>query len=448
MRCILDTAATRAPDIRSGGTGRRMHPPGVRRAERAAGSSRPVLTLPTPDGFSVAFVPALDKPVALGQAAGRRPPARVLNQVRAALRRAVLAGAFAFPCLPSALAVPTSSLELTGAVDRPGTYALPDLQALPSRTAAVTFQTGRGPVSATFTGPTLWSVLGAAGLTPAPGARNSNLRNVVVATGSDGYAAAFSGGELDPRFGGGRAPVLVGYARDGQPLGADGFARAVVPGDVFGGRYVSSIASLDVVQAPSNPSQGGGASTSFTLSGLVARPGAYDAASLAAFPAVTESVTYTAGGRPVSATFTGVPLWTLLTAAGLVTDPAAAAGAALRRYVLATGSDGYEAAFSLGELDPNLGGSGAVSLVAYAQDGQPLGADGFARLVVPGDLAGGRYVSNLVSLQVLDAGAAAPVPEPGSLALLPGLAGLAAWRRRRDINLGRTWPGVTKEGVP
>ena len=127
-------------------------------------------------------------------------------------------------------------------------------------------------------------------------------------------------------------------------------------------------------------------------------------------------MTYTAGGRLVSASFTGVPLWTLLYAAGLVTDPAARGGQ-LRHYVLATGSDGYEATFSLGELNPALGGGIAPDLVAYAQDGGSLGTDGFARFVVPGNLAGGRYVSNLVSLQVLDATA---VPEPGSLVLLLG----------------------------
>ncbi len=331
-----------------------------------------------------------------------------------------------------ALATPTSSFTVAGAVDRPVTLALPDLQALPGQTAAVTYGTGRGPVSASFTGPTLWSVLGQAGLTPVPAARNSTLRNVVVATGSDGYAAAFSGGELDPRFGGSRVPTLVAYAQDGQPLGADGFARAVVPGDAAGGRYVSNLAQLDVVQAPSNPSRGGGTSVSFTLSGLVATPGTYYAATLAALPATTESVTYTAGGRPVSASFTGVSLWTLLTAVGLVADPAVK-NAELRQYVLATGSDGYEATFSLGELDPRFGGGGAADLVAYAQDGQPLGADGFARLVVPGDLGGGRYVSNLVSLQVLDA---TVVPEPGSLALvLAGLTG-AVLRRRIQPSAG------------
>lgn len=341
----------------------------------------------------------------------------------------------AFACASLALAQSapaqtTSNFELTGAVDRPGTYALPDLQALPQRTEAVTFGTGRGPVSASFTGPTLWSVLGDAGLSPVPGARNSSLRNVVVATGSDGYAAALSGGELDPRFGGATQPDLVATSQDGGSLGADGFARIVVPEDVFGGRYVSNVASLDVVQAPASPSVGGGVSSSFTLSGLVSRPGAYGAADLAALPATTQSVTFTAAGQPVSTSYTGVSLWTLLNAAGLVTDPAVRAGQ-LRQYVVATGSDGYAATFSLGELNPALGGA-VPDLVAYAENGQPLGAEGFARLVVPGDLAGGRYVSNLVSLQVLDATAASgvAVPEPdGLVPLLLGMAGLAALRR-------------------
>jgi hypothetical protein len=48
--------------------------------------------------------------------------------------------------------------------------------------------------------------------------------------------------------------------------------------------------------------------------------------------------------------------------------------------------------------------------VAYQDTGGQLGpggADGALRLIVPGDVAGGRYVSNLVSLQVIDATAAA-----------------------------------------
>jgi hypothetical protein len=43
--------------------------------------------------------------------------------------------------------------------------------------------------------------------------------------------------------------------------------------------------------------------------------------------------------------------------------------------------------------------------LGYAdQKGQlgPGGSDGALRVIVPGDVAGGRYVSNLTSLQIVD----------------------------------------------
>jgi hypothetical protein len=88
----------------------------------------------------------------------------------------------------------------------------------------------------------------------------------------------------------------------------------------------------------------------------------------------------------------------LPTEAGIITDPGAK-NDILNYYVLATGSDGYEAIFSLGELDPMFGGTGAPDLIAYMENGMPLDADGFARVVVPGDNFGGRYVSNLLALR-------------------------------------------------
>jgi DMSO/TMAO reductase YedYZ molybdopterin-dependent catalytic subunit len=194
--------------------------------------------------------------------------------------------------------------------------------------------------------------------------------------------------------------------------------------DNFGGRYVSNLANLQVGTAPSNPSQGGGETTQFNLSGAVQTPGVYTLSSLQALPATTETVTYLAGGTPVTATFTGVSLWTLLADAGIATDPAIK-NDILNYYVLATGSDGYEAIFSLGELDPMFGGTGAPDLIAYEVNGGPLGTDGFARVVVPGDDFGGRYVSNLVSLEVIDA----VVPEPEALLLVAtGLIGMVMFR--------------------
>ncbi len=309
-------------------------------------------------------------------------------------------------------AAATTQLTVTGNVTAPATYTLTALQALPATTETVTYQTGSGPQTGTFAGPTLWSLLNTVGL-QSPAVKNGVLRQYVVATGSDGYTAVFSMGELDPMFGGSSPQVLVADQENGAPLGSTGFARTVAPKDDFGGRYVSNLANLRVGTAPALAAQGSGTTTQFTLSGSVTSPGTYTLSRLQALPATTESVTYLASGTAVTASFTGVSLWTLLSDAGIVTNPAIK-NDILNYYVLATGSDGYESIFSFGELDPMFGGGGAPDLIAYETNGGSLGADGFARLVVPGDDFGGRYVSNLVSLEVIDAA----VPEPASIALL------------------------------
>jgi len=169
-------------------------------------------------------------------------------------------------------------------------------------------------------------------------------------------------------------------------------------------------------------------SSSLTLSGSVTDPRTYTFADLSAFPATTETVTYFAAGSPVTTTFTGVLLWTLLTTNGqnLITNPAVK-NEVLREYVIATGTDGYTAVISLGEIHPNFGGD--LDMVAYLQNGQPIDADGFARLVVPGDKFGGRYVSNLVNLQVVNA---APVPEPAAFGLMVAGLTLLGWRFRKS----------------
>jgi DMSO/TMAO reductase YedYZ molybdopterin-dependent catalytic subunit len=172
-----------------------------------------------------------------------------------------------------------------------------------------------------------------------------------------------------------------------------------------------------------------GPTSSFTLSGQVTNPTSYSLADLEAYPATTETVTYVAGGSPVTATFTGVLLYTLLTTNGqsLITNPAVK-NDVLREYVVGTGSDGYKAVISLGEILPNFGGE--LDMIAYLQDGSPITTDGFARLVVPGDKFGGRYVSNLASLEVFNA---APVPEVGTLGLMLAGVSLMGWRLRKSL---------------
>jgi PEP-CTERM motif len=70
-------------------------------------------------------------------------------------------------------------------------------------------------------------------------------------------------------------------------------------------------------------------------------------------------------------------------------------------------------------------------IVAYSVDGGSLGSSGFARLVIPADNRGGRYVSNLASIQVHT------VPEPSTMALTT-LALLAL------LSHGRTRAGVRR----
>lgn len=67
--------------------------------------------------------------------------------------------------------------------------------------------------------------------------------------------------------------------------------------------------------------------------------------------------------------------------------------------VLATGADGYAALVSYGEIAPDFGNRGV--LLATTQDSTPLARP---RLVVPGDVKGGRYVSDVVELRVVRVG--------------------------------------------
>jgi hypothetical protein len=73
----------------------------------------------------------------------------------------------------------------------------------------------------------------------------------------------------------------------------------------------------------------------------------------------------------------------------------------LRKGVVAVGSDGYSVMVVGGEFAPKFGN--VQVLVAFEANGLPLPqADGFARLVVPGDRALGRSVFNLQELQVVE----------------------------------------------
>lgn len=139
--------------------------------------------------------------------------------------------------------------------------------------------------------------------------------------------------------------------------------------------------------------------TSLSVYGQVGTPRTYDRPALQALTQTTETVTYTSAGTPVTDTFTGPSLWGVLQSSGGITVDPAAKNDVLNKFVIATGSDGYKAVISAGEISPRFGNK--PDLVAITDTaGRLPGVDGVARTVAAGDKAGGRYVSNLTSLEV------------------------------------------------
>ncbi|MFV0475531.1 MAG: hypothetical protein ACK5MQ_15175 [Pikeienuella sp.] len=320
----------------------------------------------------------------------------------------------------------TTSFTLDGAVANPAIHDAATLAASPQEE-----RTHREQV---YGGVSLWGLIETAAPLFDPSIKHDLLRRVLVATGSDGYKAVYSLGELDPGFGGVGLPHIVATTANGAPLGENGFARVVSPEDGRPGRFVSTLASLEVVDLTRRgvPAPGG-TSDGFTLSGAISAPGRVTEADLAGRTRITRSTTYIAGGVEVTESFSGVSLWDFLDSRGVVTDPSIK-NDIFRKALIATGSDGYQVAYSLGEILPAYGDPEQMIMLAI------VGGDaGFARLVFPGDRRGGRFVSNLVDLRVVDATrpALAPVPLPGAGLLygaaMLGFIGVAARGRRRRV---------------
>jgi hypothetical protein len=95
-------------------------------------------------------------------------------------------------------------------------------------------------------------------------------------------------------------------------------------------------------------------------------------------------------------TYSGVPLMDLLTPLGV---PAAPHGAGVRLYLVAEGSDGYKAVYSLGEVNPAL--HDATVIVADSENGKPLTGDGPMKLIATREKHPARWVRNLVAIRVL-----------------------------------------------
>lgn len=139
----------------------------------------------------------------------------------------------------------------------------------------------------------------------------------------------------------------------------------------------------------------------FTVDGQVLNPLTLTAADLQTYSAQTIEVTYLSGSETVTTSFTGVPLWQVLSAAqpNLNAD---VSNDRISTYLVVAGTDGYQAVIAWGEIDPEY--AGQPILLAYEQDGAPITDErGTVRLVVPSDTRGGRYVSGVANISLRDA---------------------------------------------
>jgi DMSO/TMAO reductase YedYZ molybdopterin-dependent catalytic subunit len=137
----------------------------------------------------------------------------------------------------------TAGVVIDGQVQTTQHLTSQDLQKRPSTSVTVTYVTGHGTETGTYTGVLLWTLLNDAMLVNGPD-KGAALRHVVTVTGRDGYAVILSGGELSPDFEG--KPVILAFAKDGQKLAAGDGLRLIVPGDKHGGRAVRDVVAIHV----------------------------------------------------------------------------------------------------------------------------------------------------------------------------------------------------------
>ena len=286
-----------------------------------------------------------------------------------------------------------------------------ELSVLPQTTISV-------PIDGTSTsesGPTLASLLTYAGVQYNASCKNDELRYWVEATNAKGAAVVITAGELDPGFG--NRPAILSIDENGHFLTSQG-PRLVVPNDT-GARDLQNVSIITVGRAPveladtATPACGSTglvpvpAAGSLVINGDVADPTTYSFAQLQAMPQENQTVSFLAGTSPSTNTETGPTLISLIQAAKpkfLACDP----NDKLRFYVEITSSeDGYASTLSYAEIDPTLNDTQALaSLIENGVSQSSVGA----RLTVPGDVKGGRYVSGSAVVTVLRAPTEVRIP--------------------------------------
>lgn len=149
--------------------------------------------------------------------------------------------------------------------------------------------------------------------------------------------------------------------------------------------------SLSAFAAPSDD-----ASLAVAVAGQVQHPSTLTIEDLRKLPSDTVAISFETDRGTDSATYTGVLLWTVVNDAAPVDAPGR--NTYLRHTFLVTGRDGYAVSISEGEINPKFEGKSV--LLAYEQNGEPLDPKDGIRLLVPGDIHGGRAVRDVVKIEV------------------------------------------------
>jgi DMSO/TMAO reductase YedYZ molybdopterin-dependent catalytic subunit len=155
------------------------------------------------------------------------------------------AAALAFGVFLAPAAWADDDLALSGPGGQSATLSAADIAALPHVKLTVTIE-GK---TATYDGVPLEALLERVGAPSGKALRGPALRDIVVVSGRDGYAAALALAETDPAMR--KEQVLLADRMDGQPLAPSaGPWRLVVEGDQRAARCVRMVAKIAVAPAP------------------------------------------------------------------------------------------------------------------------------------------------------------------------------------------------------
>jgi hypothetical protein len=302
----------------------------------------------------------------------------LLASVLAALLLALTAGgSAAFPRPRQA------TVSVSGAVATPATYSVRQLDALPQTSFTTTERWWWGSRTHSDQGVSLEYLVNTAEPT-LPSVKNPSLRVTVTVSSRWARSVTFALGELDPSFG--DHPAYLALAQDGRALPAP---ELVVPGDVDNARTVFDVNRITVAaQNPTPTTPPAGAVT--IEDGPFTRT--LSASQLAALPSRTLNGSFLAGTASQNHTEVGRRSQTC--------SPRRTSD--LNTWVAAVGSDGYVATVTPAEAFVG----GRPLQISLNEDGQALAQP---RLVVDGDVKGGRYVSDVVD-PVVGQGVA---PHPG-----------------------------------